>query len=105
MSFLTTAIGKLNLDRQRLQWGPIADVLLRGGNRPSRSRWKRIAQICFCVSGRFVPTFLTALQAALSGMAETYLEYPIFFLRGPNWPSPIKMPLDEQSSRNVSRDT
>ena len=36
----------------------------RSRSRPSRSRKKRIAQICFWVSGRFVPTVLPAFHAA-----------------------------------------
>jgi hypothetical protein len=36
----------------------------RSRKRPSRSIKKRIAHICFCVSGRFVPTVFPAFHAA-----------------------------------------
>lgn len=33
---------------------------------------KRTAQICFCVSGRFVPTFFPAFHAVRSRLASSY---------------------------------
>ena len=44
----------------------------RSRTRPSRSRKKRTAQICFCVSGRLVPTFFPVFQAARSRLASSY---------------------------------
>ena len=43
-------------------------------NWPSRSRKKRIAQICFCVQERSVPTIFTAFHAARPGAAASYGE-------------------------------
>lgn len=46
----------------------------RSRNRPSRSRKKRTAQICFCVRGRLVPTIFPAFQAGRACMAGSYFE-------------------------------
>ncbi len=46
----------------------------RSRSRPSRSRKNRTAHICFCVSGRLVPTILPAFHAGRECMAGSYLE-------------------------------
>jgi hypothetical protein len=56
--------------------------------RPSRSRKKRIDQICLTFKARFAPTCLPAFQAGLPAAAGSYCEIPITFL---HWPvRPIK---------------
>src|SRR5436305_8931484 len=60
---------------------------VRSRRRSSRSRKKRTAQICFCVSGRLLPTVLPAFQAARDCMVGSYCECPIVLLHGPDWPS------------------
>jgi hypothetical protein len=59
----------------------------RSRMRPSRSRKKRIAQICRGVRARLAPTCLPAFHAGRPLAAGSYLEIPSWFSFGQPWPT------------------
>ena len=61
----------VELDRARIEPGAIQPL---GLHRQMNMRARRVAQICFWVRGRFVPTVLPAFHAARACMAGSNLE-------------------------------